>query len=247
MKLNDTPNNIKIVELKPDNIDLAKQMEALQLTVNSQEKDKEEKHPGIGWPILVEMSDPMLGKSGIFLAALKEKKLVGFYLLTIGRNSLTALDLGVDPNFRGRGIANLLHDEAKKIARREGLQVKLSTVSPHNVASLKPNLNRDGFTVTGWAANKYGPGMHRFYVRGKFQSEKKPVPQRLLERANRVPLERKAITTAVKQRRPFMVPLIEKHDAAGAEAYGHVNWDKYNGTHIHEENGQHYLLLERKR
>ncbi len=239
------PLKVSIREVGSNDLHLASQLNDLYLRVYPKEK-----HPLFSVPAIVQLVDPKLGRSGVALAAFARghAEPVGYYFLTRTEgNGLAALAVGVHPEWRGRDINKKLHAAAKRIAKRDGFTLKLSTVAPENIASLKPNLKEDGFSVVAWTPDKYGPGMHRFYVSGNFRAPSRYRSEQQLHQAPIVALERGAIRHANQAQKPYRVQIAPRPELEQATAYGYVDWKRFHGTHIHEEGGRHYLLLEPQR
>ncbi|MEM4255415.1 MAG: hypothetical protein QXR53_03760 [Candidatus Norongarragalinales archaeon] len=242
--------NILVRELHPDEHRLAEQLEELQLHASVSRSGKRKKHPYLGKDALLQIVDPKLGRPGIVLVSFYDKTPVGFYIALKGEgNSFLTLFNGVHRDYRGLGIATMMHARIKEML---GNRTKQSTMSPHNIPSLVVNVNHEGFRVADWVANRYGPGEHRFYIRGRLNFPQKEMDVSKLAGLDRVTLDKTKTLSAVKtqlhdlneQRRHYLLELVEEQGHPLETAYKFVDWKGFRGIYIHSEGNRHFLLMK---
>jgi len=235
--------DLKIMQLRPQNHQLAEELEELQMLAGGR------KHPHMNFDALLQIVDPELGEPGYVIVTMDKsiKKPVGFYIGLKGdregKQTLLTLFSGVHPDYENLGIATMMHDQARKLA---GSRIKQSTIRPYNISSLIVNLNHQGFRV----ANRYGPRKHRFVVRGRMDFPKKEIDVSALGNLQRVNLQnsslnraREEIRSLSQQRRQFLLELIEERGHPLETAYKYVDWDRFRGVHVHSEGNRKFLLL----
>lgn len=118
--------------------------------------------------IFSQVADPRLGNPGILMGAFASEKLVGYYLVLLGRNRTCnfAATL-VDPEYNAegsKGIGTMLNIAAMSEAYALGYSTAISTVAPQNFTNLVLTINKLEWKVTGYAPDKYGEGEDRFYI-----------------------------------------------------------------------------------
>ncbi len=246
--------NIVIRELHPEEHKLAERLEDLQRLVGTTRRGRIPTHPHVGKRGLLQIVDPGLGKPGFVLVALDKTTgtPVGFYIgLKGAERSLLTLFSGVHPGYRSSGIGTMLHSTMEEIAGKNGISAKQSTISPHNIPSLKVNVNHQGFRVSDWKANRYGPSHHRFYIRGRFNYPTQEIdPSTLagltrvfLERSKTLPTIERRIRVLNAQQKEYLLELVETPRHPLETAYRYVDWKKFQGVYVHTEGDRHFLLM----
>ncbi|MGB9740457.1 MAG: GNAT family N-acetyltransferase [Candidatus Bathyarchaeia archaeon] len=77
----------------------------------------------------------MKANPDFFLGAFENRHLVGVVILSCDLRKGWINRLAVDPNYRHRGIARALVDEAEKVLRTHGVKIFCALVEDNNVAS----------------------------------------------------------------------------------------------------------------
>lgn len=241
--------DIVILKLHSNQHELASQIEDLQLATSVRRSGEPRKHPHVGRLGLLQIVDSKLfrgGAPGVVLVAMDRNSNlpVGFYIGLKGdKKSFLTLYTGVLKNYRGLGVATRMHDEIQSIARSQKLDLKSSTISPHNIPSLKVNLNNEGFGVADWVQDRYGPGEHRFYIRGRFNYPKQTFGLSTLATLDRVELpETKPLGEAESEileknraGKGFLLELVQDPGHPLETVYRNVDWKKFRGVYIHTE------------
>lgn len=234
---------------------LADELVRLQLSSQVKRSGRGPEHPIWDARALLMKADPRMNTGFVLVAFEKnggpDGKPIGYYLADFGfdrktrKQAIMTAYAGVHPDKRSLGIGALLHKQAEKIALGNGIKDKMSTISPHNIPSLKVNLNKQGFNVSGWRKDCYGPGEHRFDIRGLFGAgPKKTPPQPYVSKLPVVVLDRDGIKDAMHRENPFLLELTTEHGDPRENELRHVDWDKFRGVHIVERDGENYLLMQ---
>ncbi len=125
--------------------------------------------------IFSQVADPRLGNPGILIGAFASEKLVGYYLVLLGRNRIcnfAATVVDHEYNADGqKGIGTMLNIAAMSEAYTLGYSTAISTVAPQNFTNLVLTLNKLEWRVTGYAPDKYGKGEDRFYIEKQLLGE----------------------------------------------------------------------------
>lgn len=102
----------------------------------------------------------------VFQVALHNGKIAGYLMLLKRKNSglLRIYSIAVSPHHRGLGIAQMLIDATKNIARENGFRVVSLEVNEKNEPAIRL-YQKNGFMVTAKRLHYYSPGEHALVMR----------------------------------------------------------------------------------
>ena len=124
----------------------------------------------------VEEFTSYLQKGEIAIGIYDNASLVAFYIFLPKKTSLYITEIGVHPNYRGKGIGRYILKKIQKEGEKRGLFKYCLTVDPYNGPALKLYL-KNNFVVTDFKRDYFGPdhpNTHRFLLE-KFPSVKKEI------------------------------------------------------------------------
>lgn len=115
-----------------------------------------------------------LNKGEIAIGIFDKQKMFAFYIFYAMSNELHITEIGVHPDYRGRGFGGWIVKLLEKEAKNRGLGKCTLTVDPFNEAAIRLYL-RSGYQITAYKTAYFGaayPNTDRFWMEHIFENTK---------------------------------------------------------------------------
>ena len=116
-----------------------------------------------------------LNKGEIAIGIFDKQKMFAFYIFCVTPDELYVTEIGVHPDYRGRGFGRCIVKLLEQEAKNKGLRKCTLTVDPFNEGAIRLYL-WCGYQITAYKTAYFGaayPNTNRFWMENVFENPKK--------------------------------------------------------------------------